>query len=34
VIVLLPKGVATLASGLVAETPVRLGQRLATLMSP
>ena len=34
VIVLLPKGVATLVSGLVAETPVRLGQRLATLMSP
>ncbi len=30
VIVLLPKGVATLASGLGAETPVRLGERLAT----
>jgi len=30
VIVLLPKGAATLASGLVAETPVKLGQRLAT----
>lgn len=31
VIVLLPPGVATLAGGLVAESPVRLGQRLATL---
>ncbi len=30
VIVLLPPGVATLAPGLAAETPVRLGQRLAT----
>ena len=30
VIVLLPPGVATLAPGLGAETPVRLGQRLAT----
>ena len=30
VIVLLPKGVATLGPGLVAETPVRLGTRLAT----
>ena len=30
VIVLLPKGVATLAHDLSAETPVRLGQRLAT----
>ena len=30
VIVLLPKGVAALAPGLVAETPVRLGTRLAT----
>jgi phosphatidylserine decarboxylase len=30
VIVLLPKGVATLASGLGAETPVRLGERLGT----
>ena len=30
VIVLLPKGVATLAASLVAEAPVRLGQRLAT----
>jgi phosphatidylserine decarboxylase len=30
VIVLLPKGAATLAPGLSAETPVRLGQRLAT----
>jgi phosphatidylserine decarboxylase len=29
VIVLLPKGVAALAAGLVAEAPVRLGQRLA-----
>jgi phosphatidylserine decarboxylase len=29
VIVLLPKGVATLAPALVAETPVKLGQRLA-----
>ena len=34
VIVLLPKGVATLVSNLVAETPVRLGQRLATLTPP
>jgi phosphatidylserine decarboxylase len=31
VIVLLPRGVAALAPGLAAETPVRLGQRLATL---
>ena len=31
VIVLLPTGVAELASGLSAEAPVRLGQRLATL---
>ena len=31
VIVLLPRGVATLAPGLTAESPVRLGQRLATL---
>ncbi|HVI26942.1 MAG TPA: archaetidylserine decarboxylase [Xanthomonadaceae bacterium] len=31
VIVLLPRGVATLAPGLAAEAPVRLGQRLATL---
>ena len=30
VIVLLPKGAATLAASLVAEAPVRLGQRLAT----
>jgi len=30
VIVLLPPGVAELAPGLGAETPVRLGQRLAT----
>lgn len=30
VIVLLPPGVAELAPGLMAETPVRLGQRLAT----
>ena len=30
VIVLLPPGVAELAPGLTAETPVRLGQRLAT----
>ncbi|MHC9084404.1 archaetidylserine decarboxylase [Luteimonas sp. RIT-PG2_3] len=30
VIVLLPPGVATLAGGLAPETPVRLGQRLAT----
>ena len=30
VIVLLPKGAAVLASGLVAETPVKLGTRLAT----
>ncbi len=29
VIVLLPKGAATLAAGLTAESPVRLGQRLA-----
>ncbi|MFT4198661.1 MAG: archaetidylserine decarboxylase [Pseudoxanthomonas sp.] len=32
VIVLLPPGVAELAPGLAAETPVRLGQRLATLV--
>ena len=31
VIVLLPPGVAALAGGLAAETPVRLGQRLATM---
>jgi phosphatidylserine decarboxylase len=31
VIVLLPPGVAVLAAGLAAESPVRLGQRLATL---
>lgn len=31
VIVLLPTGVATLAPGLAAETPVRLGERLATV---
>jgi len=31
VVVLLPPGVATLAPGLGAEAPVRLGQRLATL---
>jgi phosphatidylserine decarboxylase len=31
VIVLLPDGVASLAEGLGAESPVRLGQRLATL---
>jgi phosphatidylserine decarboxylase len=31
VIVLLPDGAATLAEGLGAEAPVRLGQRLATL---
>ena len=31
VIVLLPRGVASLAGGLHAESPVRLGQRLATL---
>ena len=31
VIVLLPRGVADLSPGLAAETPVRLGQRLATL---
>jgi phosphatidylserine decarboxylase len=31
VIVLLPPGVASLAGGLAAEAPVRLGQRLATL---
>ncbi|MES2858947.1 MAG: archaetidylserine decarboxylase [Pseudomonadota bacterium] len=31
VIVLLPRGAADLAQGLSAETPVRLGQRLATL---
>jgi phosphatidylserine decarboxylase len=31
VIVLLPPGVATLAADLGAESPVRLGQRLATL---
>ncbi len=31
VIVLLPPGVAALAPGLAAESPVRLGQRLATL---
>ncbi len=30
VVVLLPKGVATLAPGLAAESPVRLGTRLAT----
>ena len=30
VIVLLPRGAAMLAAGLAAETPVRLGQRLAT----
>lgn len=34
VIVLLPRGVATLAPGLDAESPVQLGQRLATLASP
>ena len=34
VIVLLPRGVATLAPGLDAESPVKLGQRLATLASP
>ncbi|MFT3757085.1 MAG: archaetidylserine decarboxylase [Pseudoxanthomonas sp.] len=32
VIVLLPPGVATLAEGLQAESPVKLGQRLATLL--
>ena len=32
VIVLLPQGVAELAPGLSAESPVRLGQRLATLL--
>lgn len=32
VIVLLPKGVAELAAGLSAESPVRLGERLATLL--
>src|SRR5690606_8721728 len=32
VIVLLPPGVAELAPGLGAESPVRLGQRLATLL--
>jgi phosphatidylserine decarboxylase len=31
VIVLLPPGVAALAPGLGAESPVRLGERLATL---
>ena len=31
VIVLLPPGVAALAGQLGAETPVRLGERLATL---
>jgi phosphatidylserine decarboxylase len=31
VIVLLPRGMATLAAGLTSESPVRLGQRLATL---
>lgn len=34
VIVLLPVGVAELAPGLTAESPVKLGQRLATLLSP
>ncbi len=34
VIVLLPKGVATLVAGLAAETPVRLGEALATLTPP
>jgi hypothetical protein len=29
--VLLPKGVATLSAELAAESPVRLGQRLASL---
>jgi phosphatidylserine decarboxylase len=33
VIVLLPKGVAELAPGLRAQSPVRLGDRLATLLS-
>jgi phosphatidylserine decarboxylase len=33
VIVLLPKGVAELAPGLGAQSPVRLGERLATLLS-
>ena len=33
VIVLLPEGVAELAPGLTAETPVRLGQRLGTVTS-
>jgi phosphatidylserine decarboxylase len=32
VIVLLPEGIAELAPGLGAETPVRLGERLATLL--
>ena len=32
VIVLLPPGVAQLAGGLGAESPVKLGQRLATLL--
>lgn len=32
VIVLLPKGMAALAPGLAAEAPVRLGERLATLL--
>lgn len=31
VIVLLPQGVAELAPGLAGESPVRLGERLATL---
>jgi phosphatidylserine decarboxylase len=31
VVVLLPQGVAELAPGLVAESPVKLGQRLAAL---
>ncbi|MBK9668482.1 MAG: phosphatidylserine decarboxylase [Thermomonas sp.] len=34
VIVLLPRGAAMLAAGLAAETPVRLGQRLATRLAP
>ena len=34
VIVLLPKGAATLSNALTSETPVRLGQRLASLHRP
>ncbi len=34
VVVLLPAGAAELAAGLIAESPVKLGQKLAQLLSP